>query len=78
MSNEKKISNMIITSKKMIQIEKGEGQVERRYRTAMSNGESRVIIEQNIPNDLANGEKISLSLKQNQKTLIEFKEVENG
>lgn len=64
---------MKVTSKKMITTEKGDGTVEKKFKTTLSDGETQVVITSNIKNDLVHGESISMTLKQNQKTLIDIK-----
>lgn len=65
--------NFTVTSKKEIKTEKGDGTIEKKYKTVMSDGQTKVSIESVEPNELVNGETVTMTLSQNQKTLLEIK-----
>lgn len=64
---------LVVTSKKKIETEKGDGTYEERYITTLSDGTTKVTISSVEENNLINGESIVLGLKQSQKTLLETK-----
>ena len=65
---------LVVTSKKQITTEKRDGTKEIKYKTVLSDGETKVTLESSNKNELLNGESIGMTLKQNQKTLLEIKE----
>ena len=71
MKNKKYQKEMTVTMKKKVTTEKGDGTIETKYKTTLSDGSEKIIIESSSKNDLLRGEDIRITLAQSQGTLIE-------